>query len=258
VYALQPDGGSVQKLTDIASVESGPGEGFLDLIGHPAWSHNGQRIAFTCVGSNGFSAICVSEPDGSPGFIVTEPIQGDSFPAWGPDGRIAFTRYIGNEESQIGVVEPDGSGLRILTRGHDDADPSWSPDGQTIVFSRRLGDQHDLFVFDLEAGVERTLTETAELSEAGATFSPEGDRIAFVQAGAGAQDVWTMSTTGTGERRVTRGMRYVLWPTWGPDGRRLAFMCEEQGICVVNADGSSPRMIYRGPDLTMHPAWNPI
>ena len=39
----------------------------------------------------------------------------------------------------IYVVQSDGSGLRKLTSGTDDGEPSWSPDGQYIVFDGTLG-----------------------------------------------------------------------------------------------------------------------
>src|SRR3954453_10032792 len=66
---------------------------------------------------------------------------GATFP--GPDGGVGFSDYVGG---QIYAVNPDGSALRQLTptrpsRGADF--PSWSPNGDKILFSRFRNDLPD-------------------------------------------------------------------------------------------------------------------
>src|SRR5213592_3512230 len=61
----------------------------------------------------------------------------------GPNGRIAFSDYV---SGQIYAVNPDGSALRQLThtrpsRGADF--PSWSPNGEKVLFSRFRNDLPD-------------------------------------------------------------------------------------------------------------------
>jgi Tol biopolymer transport system component len=71
-------------------------------------------------------------------------------PAWAPDGgQIAFASdsVAGNK---IGLVDPDGSGLGILTtprRGKvpwEDFSPSWSRDGQFVLFKSSWARRPDL------------------------------------------------------------------------------------------------------------------
>jgi TolB protein len=60
----------------------------------------------------------------------------DNFPHWSPRGdRIVFVRqYEGDYE--IYTVRPDGKDVRRLTSSPgNDAHPTWSPDGKSIVFS---------------------------------------------------------------------------------------------------------------------------
>lgn len=89
-----------------------------------------------------------------------------------------------------------------------------------------------------------------ELTGHDASWSPEGDRIAFVQgrflqvAGSDGSDVRTLATA----------PGIVYWPRWSPDGRRLRysvnFGSNATQLWEVAADGSGPHQILT--DLPEH------
>jgi len=99
--------------------------------------------------------------------------------------------------------------------------------------------------------------EITELGE-GSTpaWSPDGQHVAFVleekpspaavPSETNAQ-IYTIDV-GTGERKqLTQGSSMNLWPTWSPDGRRIAFVSDRDStigdIYVMNADGSDIRRL---------------
>jgi TolB protein len=97
----------------------------------PAWSPNGDRIAF--VGSD--QMIHVANTDGSHDTSLG-CCNFSERPAWSPDGKqVVFNNAVYPQHLWINNVE--GTGLRQLTTGNNsDGDADWSPDGSKIVFSR--------------------------------------------------------------------------------------------------------------------------
>jgi Tol biopolymer transport system component len=104
----------------------------------PAWSPDGQKIAFVRANYDDVWTIYTMNADasGSP-----SPLPGNGWwqdrPAWSPDGsRIAFETS-SSRGDQVASVTLSGSDLRVhVTNGTGYAgDPAWSPDGRRIIFA---------------------------------------------------------------------------------------------------------------------------
>jgi Tol biopolymer transport system component len=75
-------------------------------------------------------------------------------PVFSPAGtRIAFVRF----GYGIYTMRPDGSGLKRLSTGARDANPTWSPDGKTVAFLRPKGTAWKLWVVPATGGKPRNL-----------------------------------------------------------------------------------------------------
>ena len=108
------------------------------LASRPAWSPDGQRIAYVGVRDDGNLDIYVVRVDRRGRRRLTRVPAADGCPVWSPDGRkIAFTRQEGFYEFDIYVMNADGSGQRRLTRnGWLHFSVAWSPDGRKMLFER--------------------------------------------------------------------------------------------------------------------------
>jgi Tol biopolymer transport system component len=86
-----------------------------------------------------------------------------SYPCWSPKGDlIAFTSKEKPNKTSIWVVKPDGTDLRPVTSGTTDDHPSWTPDGQSLMFSRQESDRRVIYEVSLKTFKERKLLESVK------------------------------------------------------------------------------------------------
>ena len=213
----------------------------------PAWSPDGTQIAFVrygCALHRQQRGIWIARADGSGAHRVVAGFQ----PSWAPDGRrlaiIRPTRSV----PDVFVVNADGSGLAQIA--NDATTPSWSPDGSTIAFAavKLSGPELALVAPD---GSGLTSTGAGGIDP---DWSPDGKRIAYMDGGTGIEVLDLAS--GVHTRLAPGGSR----PAWSPDGTQIAFVRQRRSgrhnlrsIYVMNADGSSPRLLRNG----IEPDWRP-
>ncbi|HZT05500.1 MAG TPA: hypothetical protein VFC51_00575 [Chloroflexota bacterium] len=132
----------------------------------------------------------------------------DRTPRFSPDGSaIAFASYAGGR-MQIHTMLADGSGDRQVTDDDADAvDPSWSPDGGSLAYTRLSGADSigdavsdigpwSVVVVNLATGDERTIASGVGGIRPAPLWGPDGATIAFLEDAHGQPDVYTVPATG--------------------------------------------------------------
>ena len=152
-------------------------------------------------------------------------------PVWSPDGsQIAYVR--GEERvktvppgagGDIWVMNSDGTGHRALTTdGMHNRYPSWSLDGQRIIFSSHRSGKYEIWSMKNEGSDLRQLTKH-EKSNIYPVRSPDGEKIAFASSRSGGTAIWLMNPDGTRVQRITPEGVGGYYASWNPTGRQLVF-----------------------------------
>ena len=196
--------------------------------------------------------------------------------------RIAFVSdREGNAE--IYVMDADGGNPRNLTN-HPDVDfhPSWSPDGKRIAFvsdrdghvNIRNSPNYEIYVMDADGDNQLNLTNDAN-DDRSPSWSPDGKRIVFssnrdMDRGLAAHniEIYVMDADGGNLQRLTNNLTEDQYPSWSPDGKRIAFSARRDGhfenefgityeIYVMDADGGNEQRLTQNRKNDWHSSWSP-
>jgi Tol biopolymer transport system component len=166
--------------------------------------------------------------------------------SWSRDARwIVFSRggsaaiFGGNPDGDVWKMRADGTDLTNLTPDSpaDDGYPSFSGDGQWIIFRRGTRGHYDLYLMRTDGSSVRRLTD-GDANYLEAVFSPTANRIALLanrdDPGSVLYDVYLMELTddlrAQSIRRITATDGQEGHLAFSPDGEWLAFASEQGGI----------------------------
>ena len=136
-----------------------------------------------------------------------------------------------------------------------------------IAFHSARDGNWEVYVMNADGSGQTRLTDSPAADSA-ASWSPDGQRIAFVSDRDDPDsndddrisDIYLMNADGSGQTRLTDSSAWETRPRWSPDGRRIAFFSYRDGkteIYVMNADGSEQTRLTDNEAGNAWPSWSP-
>ncbi len=174
----------------------------------PAWSPDGTKLAFSSSRSGDPEIYVVDSSGGNMKRITT---------ARGPDVSPVWNRKTGSQIAwvsgrtglpQIYTMGSDGTNTLRLTEEGYAVSPSWSPNGQYLVFSwiRHYGPgapgSQDIYIMDVASKQWVQLTHDGGRNDF-PSWSPDGRHIIFQSSRSGSEQIWTMLADGSNQKQLT-------------------------------------------------------
>jgi eukaryotic-like serine/threonine-protein kinase len=179
----------------------------------PALSPDGNAIALS---SNGEIYVKPLTP-GARDIQVTSDSQGNSDPAWSPDGKLIA--FCSQKRGGIYFVPASGGMVRQLT--DFGAAPAWSSDGSMIAFQSERNSMPPTTIWIVSSrggGDPKQVTRMGNPSGGHSlpAWSPDGKRIAFnAYDGTGNGESWSIGIDGKDLRIISTKLSN---PVYSPDG----------------------------------------
>ncbi len=169
----------------------------------------------------------------------------ESYPVFSPDGRqIAFLSH-GAERAALRrkLLADAGEGEALLgDRGSFPVPSDWSPDGRLLTYTD-LDPKTGSDIWMLSMSGDRTPApfRQTEFNEGFASFSPDGQWLAYLSDESGRAEVYAAPVQGSGPKwRVSRsGSRSETPPRWGRGGKELSYFSADGWLTAVAVDTRS-------------------
>ena len=192
LWMMPASGGELQQLTTTPTPDWAP-----------AWSSDGERIAFYSFDS-GNRDIWTMAVDGGALQQVTQSEATDWYPDWSPDGdEIVFWSERGGSAG-IWTIPAEGPAeggepVRITGEGSEDIHPQWWASGEWLMFTSDRDGENRLWRVRVGGGDPEPLTKSPTRM---GRLSADGREVFFLGWAEIAGEIWSLTLEDGAERKI--------------------------------------------------------
>jgi Tol biopolymer transport system component len=226
IYVMDGNGNHMTKLTNNGAFDGVPSVSYNSIVTFESAREPARKIYR--MGLDGSNQIAISQD-----YAYKAKINAAGT-------SIAYIG-IGANGNEVWTMDSDGSNRVQLTFDNADADsPTFTPDGQHIVFQSNKSGNDQIYSMDLTGSNVTRLTNNSD-EDTSPAISPDGTRIAFARSSAGSNHIYVMNIDGSNQTALTTGSSYDIQPVYTFDGAKIFFTsgAYSHQIWRMDADGSN-------------------
>lgn len=228
-------------------------------LGTGLWSPDGKKVVFRKQGDD-TESLFLANSDGSNEIKLP-------FFAWNINWAQDSSKFLyqsGKTDSDIYLYTlATGESSAVISRVGFDSDPTFSPDGKSLLYVSDRDGNAEIYFQDLDGSNFRRLTDHAAHDEF-PTFSPDGTQIVFNSNREDENfDVWIMNSDGGGLRKITtwNSNEEIRPGCWSADGTQLVFMSDKDGktnVYKMDIEPFAPEVLLSDNERSLrHPMYSP-
>ena len=198
---------------------------------------------------------------------LTERLGILTAPEYSPAGdSITFARGSGNpadNQFQIMTMNTDGGDAGNIPQING-WDPTWSPDGEQILFASGSEGAVQLFVVNQSGRGLRQVTNLPAI-RGRSDWSPDGQFIVTYSGPSWNREIYIMNADSSNVRQLTPTGGNSQGPSFSPDGKWVVFTAyfdnygDDHGceIYIIRTDGTDLRRLTNNDYCDYQPRWGP-
>ncbi len=148
------------------------------------------------------------------------------------------------------IADADGFNPRAIASSWEPLmSPSWSPDGNKIVYVSFENKRSAIYIQKLSDG-KRTKIASYKGINGAPSFSPDGSKLALTLSKDGSPDIFVLNLKNKQLLKLTKSYAIDTEPSWSPDGRSIVYTSNRGGkpqlYIIPSQGGRSSRLTFDG------------
>lgn len=233
----------------------------MDPIISPAWSPNGQEIAYVSFHERQKAVVWAQTIATGARREIAAFRGSNSAPAWSPDGQSLAVTLSRDGVSQVYIVGRNGENPRRITNSSSiDTEAVFTPDGKSLLFVSDRGGGPQIYRTSVSGGGAERVSFTGGYNIS-PSLSPDGRHLAYISRQGGAFRVYLADLTSGSAAKALTDSSDDESPSFAPNGRLIMYASRSQGrdvLMTTTLDGKVKSKLVSTAADVREPVWGPF